>query len=135
MSSGKHWRVVEAFEFHSGEYGSGLFVLVPEGFVTDLASIPIGVRWLIPKAGKNAQAAVIHDHIYQSGTMLIRVQESIKEVPVSRGIADAMMYQAMKALRVKSWRREMIYRGLQIGGWFAWNRARNRGGITTETVR
>lgn len=136
MPSGKHWRVTEAFEFHSGQFNSGLFVSVPEGFVTDLASIPIGVRWLIPKAGKNAQAAVVHDHIYRHGTMSIRVRNNTQQVPVSRGMADAIMYQAMKALNVAAWRRELIFRGLQVGGWVAWNRLRRKNiGLATATTR
>ena len=134
MPDGNHWRVIESFEFHSGEPYSGLFVRVPEGFVTDLASIPVGVRWLIPKAGKNAQAAACHDVLYKTGVMIMRVAAVENQVPVSRAMCDSMMYQAMRALGVKVWRREMIYRGLQVGGWMAWNRLR-KNAVRTDTTR
>lgn len=36
-------------------------VTVPEGYVTDFASIPFFARWLLPQAGHSARAAVLHD--------------------------------------------------------------------------
>lgn len=124
LPDGRHWKITETYEFHCGDAYSGLFARVPKGFVTDLASIPLGVRWLIPKAGKNAQAAAFHDILYKTGAMIMRVDDNEKSVPVSRGMCDAMMYQAMRALSVKWWRRELIYRGLQIGGWVSWSKYR-----------
>lgn len=35
--------------------------LVPAGFVTDFASIPTFVTWLIPKHGQHTLAAILHD--------------------------------------------------------------------------
>jgi len=122
LPDGKNWKVLKSFEFHSGRAASGLFARVDEGFITDLASIPFGVRWLIPKAGKNAQAAVVND------------EEAT--VPISRAMADSMMYQAMRALKVRGWRREMIYRGLQVGGWVRWRELRAADiGEATDTTR
>ena len=136
LAGGNQWRVIESFEFHSGLPDSGLYVFVPEGFVSDLASIPFGARWLIPKAGKNAQAAVCHDKCYRDGTMTIRIDGKTKDVPVSRGMADSMMYQAMRALKVKAWRRELIFRALKVGGWYRWNQLRKANvGTRTETTQ
>lgn len=36
-------------------------ITVPQGYVTDLASIPFFARWLLPQAGHSARAAVLHD--------------------------------------------------------------------------
>ena len=130
------WVLTETFEFHSGEYRSGLFVRCEAGMESDLASIPRAVRWLVPKVGKDAQASVVHDRVYRDGFMLMRVAGHEKPVAVSRGMADSMYYQAMLALGVGRLRREAIYRGLQVGGWVAWNRYRRKGlGISTETTR
>lgn len=38
-------------------------ITVPEGYVTDFASIPLPVRWLIPQAGHSAKAATLHDYL------------------------------------------------------------------------
>ena len=43
-------------------------VVVPEGYVTDFASIPGFVQWLIQPFGKHSEAAVIHDWLYTLGT-------------------------------------------------------------------
>lgn len=128
------WVLTESFEFHSGEYDSGLFVRCEEGMSTDLASIPFAVRWLIPRVGRDAQGAVLHDRGYQDGSMLVRVKGVEKSVPVSRGMVDSLYYQAMLALGVNAFRREAIYRGLQVGGWVVWNKYRRRGGMATETT-
>lgn len=129
------WRVTESYEFHSGEFDSGLFIGVPEGFVSDLASIPFGARWLIPKAGKMAQAAVCHDKCYRDGTMTIRIDDKTKDIAVTSGMADSMMYQAMIALKVKKWRRVLVFRALKLGGWYRWNQLRKANiGTKTETT-
>lgn len=130
------FRVLETFEFHSGVPDAGLFVRCERGMLTDLASIPWFVRWLIPRLGKDAQGAVVHDKAYHDGGMLIRTHNVEKWVPVSRGMCDSLYYQAMIALKVGTFRREAIYRGLQVGGWVAWRRLRaKRVGMTTETTR
>lgn len=128
------WRAIESFEFHSGARGTGLFIRCDAGMLSDLASIPWLVRWLIPQAGVDAQGAFLHDRGYRDGFMMMRMGEHERRVPVSRAMVDAMYYQAMKALGTPAWRREAIYRGLQIGGWVAWNRLRKIGGMKTETT-
>lgn len=139
MDSGKLWRVVEPFRFYSGARNSNLFVDVPGGFESDLASIPRAVRWLIPKVGKDAQGAVVHDMAYRTGQMSASVvvdgQEYVQAVPISRGMADSLYHQAMIALKVKRWRRKAIYYGLIAGGWVRWNQLRAADiGVATETT-
>jgi hypothetical protein len=76
---------------------------VPEGFITDLASIPRIFRPLITGHGKDRWAAVVHDYLY-----------SIK---YSRKDADDVFYEALIASgngRMKSW---AMYRAVRAGGW------------------
>ena len=42
----------------------GEVIEIPRGFVTDLASIPKGLRWLVPVNGKHRLAALLHDYMY-----------------------------------------------------------------------
>jgi hypothetical protein len=54
LTAGLHWEV--------GYQGSGLWIVVPEGFVTDLASVPWWARWLRdPNRPETAKAAAVHD--------------------------------------------------------------------------
>ena len=129
------WRALETFEFHSGAKDEGLFARCQEGMISDLASIPLAVRWLIPKAGKDAQGAFVHDRGYRDGFLWIRVNEMERRVRVSRAIVDSLYYQAMVALKVHPFRREAIYRGLQVGGWVVWRNYRRKSGMCSETTR
>lgn len=87
-------------------------LVVPKGFITDLASIPIGVRELIPKSGRYDRAAVIHDFLYQFNGC-------------TRSEADAVLNEAMGALEVNDFRKRLIYAGVRVGGWHSWNKYRS----------
>ena len=61
--SGK-WRLRDSLQWEVGKKGSGLWVLVPPGFETDLASIPWWARgFLNPADARFAKAAILHDHL------------------------------------------------------------------------
>ena len=84
-------------------------VQVPEGFVTDLASIP----WPLWSAGlrpdgQYAFAAIIHDFLYWT--------QSTK-----RAEADDILKLAMQDLRVSPAVIETIFVGVRAGGEAAWN--------------
>lgn len=64
-ASGRHvrgsWRLTAPFTF-VGRRGA---ITVPEGFRTDLASVPRLLHPLFPPDGEYAEAAVIHDYLCQ----------------------------------------------------------------------
>ena len=80
---------------------------VPEGFMTDFASIPFFARWW-QRGGVGSQriAAYFHDYMY-SGTDQF-----------SRRQADAAFYQVMKAIDgSKGWfKRGAMWAALRVGG-------------------
>ena len=41
------------------------WIIIRQGFQTDFASIPRGVRWLLDNAGMNSEAAVLHDAVWR----------------------------------------------------------------------
>lgn len=94
-------------------------VMVPEGFKTDLASIPRLAWSLLPPFGRYEAAAVIHDWLYWS-------QELCRED------ADAVFLDAMIFNQVGRVTRFMIYRAVRTFGGFAWrnNAARRAAGET-----
>lgn len=82
--------------------------LIPAGFITDGASVPRGLWNLFPPFGKYNKAALLHDYLYQFGTM-------------TRAQADWVFLEAMKELGVGFLTRWAMYLSVRAGGWCAWN--------------
>lgn len=85
-----------------------LTVRIPAGFRTDLASIPRFFWRVLPPIGAYDKAAVVHDFLYQHNGC-------------SREQADAVLLEAMGVLGVGWATRQVIYRGVRLGGWKPWN--------------
>ena len=83
---------------------------VPQGFKTDLASIPSLLHSLIPKTGKFNRASVLHDYFYRT-----------PELGLTRGEADGLFLVAMRADGVRYTRRYAMYWSLRAAGFVAWN--------------
>ncbi len=63
-----HWRLSCPLQWEIGRKGSKLWVLVPPGFETDLASIPFWARPLFnPADARFAKASVLHDYLISKG--------------------------------------------------------------------
>ena len=84
-----------------------LSVKVPRGFVTDLASIPRAFWSIIPKTGRYAYPAIVHDYLYW-------------EQRTTRSIADDVFREAMKELDVSPVAREGMWATLRLAGGSAW---------------
>jgi hypothetical protein len=104
--SGSVWTILQPL-IYSSDVAKTVFV-VPEGFVTDFASVPrIPLAFLL--TGESAhEAAVIHDWLY-------RKQE------VSRSVADAVFREAAGVSGEPGWRSFLMWIGVRLGGWVAWN--------------
>lgn len=91
-------------------------VVVPAGFVTDLASIPPLLRPVFDRNDASRRPAVLHDWLYcrKRGT---------------RADADSLFLEALEREGVSWWRRWAMYAGVRAGGWLYWSR---RGGLTVE---
>lgn len=86
--------------------------IVPDGFKTDLDSIPrlSGVYWLVK--GRAINSAVLHDWLY------------VARYP--RRWADRVMYAAMETEGVHPFLIEVIYAGIRVGGWWAYRKKPKR---------
>lgn len=81
-------------------------VIVPAGFMTDLASVP-RVPIIYESWGNRChREAVLHDYLYRS--------DALPEV--SREQADSVFLEAMKARGVSWWIRWPMYWGVSCGG-------------------
>ena len=83
-------------------------ITVPEGFVTDFASIPRAFWSLYQRTGRYQWAAVVHDYLYWEQT-------------TTREEADTVFLEAMTESDVPSLDRIVIYKAVRAGGQAAWN--------------
>lgn len=103
LEDGKHWKLVEAFEYHIGSLLSKEIICVPMGFITDFASVP-QIFWnILPPWGKYGKAAVVHDYLYHS-----------KVYNYDRKQSDKIFYEAMKVLDIPFWKRYIMYLAVRI---------------------
>lgn len=101
---GNEWQLVKPLVYDTGQN----VITAPEGFVTDLASIPRPFRLFFPVHGKHTRAAVIHDYLYANQIG-------------KRRDADQIFLGAMKVLGVSWIKRRIFYAAVRIGGAIAWN--------------
>ena len=105
------WKVLTSFLYESKLLLRT--VVVPDGFVTDFASVP-RIPFIFDVLGDIAHGpAVVHDWLYMKGTY-------------SRLMADRVLLEAMKSEGLVFWKRYQIYLGVRLGGWVAWREHRSR---------
>lgn len=116
------WHVVPAFDrpaYSDADLraiGSG--EIAPRG-VTDLGSIPPLGRWLVPTSDPALKAFVTHDDGYATRG---GCWSGFLGRPATRGEIDAEIKVAMKALGAPGWKREIVYRAVDLGGGSGWGK-------------
>jgi hypothetical protein len=114
LADGKTWVVMKEFDFSGAIEDELQTVAVATGFQTDFASIP-RVFWVVlPKWGKYGNAAVVHDWLYWA--------QPHGSDGKARKVADRVLLLGMRALKVPTWQQQVIYRGVRVFGWLAWER-------------
>ena len=108
LPDGRRWKLVFQFGYDVGYKGSDDRISVPVGFVTDFASTPPPIWWLIPPWGKYGKAAVVHDYLYMVKTR-------------TRKQADVIFREAMVVLGVPEWQVVVMYYSVRLFGWPAWH--------------
>lgn len=95
------WMVMADFAYQSDV--AGITITVPQGFVSDFASVP-RIPFVYDSLGDIAQRpAVIHDFLYSTG-------------PVARSVADQVLLEAMELTEIPWAKRKLIYLGVRVGG-------------------
>lgn len=85
--------------------GGSLRVRVPEGFITDFASVPRFFWRVFPPIGDWMRAAAMHDYLYE-------------KTRVSKTLADTLFWEGLKADRVGRLTRLLMYWAVRVfGGW------------------
>jgi hypothetical protein len=78
--------------------GKGVEIIIPEGFLTDLASTPQVLWWLSPPWGWYVNAAVVHDYLYFCKGLYGGIQYTRRQCD---GVLLSAMY-SLARLRAKS---------------------------------
>jgi len=97
------WIIQRSFDYHVGKYPSYVVIKIPKGFSTDLASVPRGFRWIIPKSGKYNQAAVLHDY------MCVNFYKTHQ-------IRCEIFMESMGVLKVPAIKKQLMYWAVRLGG-------------------
>lgn len=98
------WRLGVPYEVLDEVLGK---VHVPEGFITDLGSIPRLFWSLVPPFGPGTPAYLVHDWLY--------AKQGCKRIQV-----DDCLLRLLTALKVDYFSRYAIYWNVRTFGWFAW---------------
>ena len=85
-----------------------LTVVVPVGFVSDLASIP-RIIWVLFSPWDIALESLFHDQLY-------------RQQPVRRVVADAALMSMLEERECVWYVRWAVYLGVRMFGWLAWNK-------------
>ena len=89
----------------------GQTITVPEGFVTDFASIPWGMRNLFRVNSKHKRPALLHDYLYS---------KAAAKLGHSRRDADREFLKFMIAVGVGGVRRYLMYKAVRAFGGLSW---------------
>lgn len=112
VSSGwwrREWKLTAPLTYRTLVLGKPRLIEVPEGFVTDFASVPRVpiVWWWVGAIGQ--RPAVIHDYIYTYRKF-------------SREVADRIFREALQVVGVNQVNRNIMYAGVRVGGYWAYNK-------------
>lgn len=99
-------------------------LIVPKGFITDLASIPLQLQGVIPKRGLYDAGAILHDYLYSSQSVY----------PINREDSDKIFYKVMIECGVDKKTAMLFYNAVRVGGESHYQRIKDNGYVPVERV-
>jgi len=109
--SGRRWKILKDFHYVIDINKTKLRFKVPEGFITDFASVPRLFWNIVPPWGKYGYAAIIHDYMYKTGKY-------------GRKTSDKVFLRIMKESKVVWWKRTLMYKMVRLFGWIPYKNHR-----------
>lgn len=88
---------------------NGEKLIVPRGYITDLASIPRVFRAVFNVNGLLRAPAVLHDYLYSSQRF-------------TRAECDAIFLEAMESRGISRAERYAVYAAVRSFGWYYWSK-------------
>ena len=109
-----YYRVIPGFRYYIGHEDSDKYVDVPTGFLTDGASVPFFLQWLIPPLGEYSHATTLHDFLCERYEITQVINGVPTQVKIDRAEVDRILYEAMRVLEVDAWKRNVIQVGVDL---------------------
>lgn len=112
LADGERYRLLLDLLYKSSKYRED--ILVPEGYVTDFASVPRVFWTFFPPSSDYTKAAVVHDYLCDKAKLS---EHNI----IERRKADDIFLEAMEVLGVSWWKRYIIWSSVRLyAGLFVW---------------
>lgn len=113
--------LLKGFDYYVGAHADAprLVIKVPKGFKTDFASVPLVAQAVVPRLGRHAKAAIVHDYCYVNAVQdpdYHPAQGTVRDWRRDKAFADYVFLDAMEVLNVPVWRRYLVYWAVRIGG-------------------
>lgn len=108
------WKLVPGFRYYVGSEDSGIYVDVPTGFLTDGATIPRFLWWLLPPIDEYSQATTLHDLLCSLYEITVVKNGIATQVKVNRKEVDRILDEAMGVLEVTLWKHKLIMAGVNL---------------------
>ena len=99
----KYWQFVQPYCIDT-PWGR---IIIPEGYVCDLTSVPWWARWVARRRGPHEIAAAVHDFLYCKR-------------PFGRRTADLVFRWVLEQLGIGPLRRWTMFAAVRLGGWPSW---------------
>ena len=96
-------------------------ITIPEGFYTDMASVPKALWFWIAPFGKHQEAALIHDYLYANSGLLLGLERKL-----TRKESDQLFYEIMKKDGTNKVKAKIMKWSVNLFGWLFWEK--------TETI-
>lgn len=123
----RHYLLTDPWTYTWEHGGSWRALIIPAGFVLDLASVP-RVVWALIAPWDLRASSLPHDWIYRhqgdlpEGSYWIDGEPPPR--PWTRKEGDKLMARVMRESGVARWRRRAAYGAVRLAGWAAWRRNR-----------
>lgn len=108
------WKLVPGFRYYVGSEDSGIYVDIPTGFLTDGATIPRFLWWLLPPIGEYSQATTLHDRLCGVYEITVVKNGNATQIKIDRKEVDRILNEAMGVLEVTPWKRKVIMTGVNV---------------------
>jgi hypothetical protein len=82
-------------------------ITIPKGTITDFASVPRILKWLLPDDAIYSIASVVHDYLYHTHK-------------TSKWLADAFFYEILKMEKIRKPIAFIMWLAVFLFGYFAW---------------
>lgn len=116
---GGKYKLIKSFEYYY-TVGKNLTesIIMPKGRVTDFASVPALLHWLLPPTDKHLmKPSLIHDVLYSEELITNKNTGAY----FTRKESDIEMFKMMMILGAPRWKLFSVYTALRLFGWWGYH--------------